>query len=172
MEPERLNARTLQKIVVMIDRYLRECSLPRISSTICTRTKSRTYSIALWNRPGTSEARRAATTNTTSRAIVMTARMIQMRSIWNGVPSKRIADGKKSLIDGVWNPPSPPSAEACTTDIAGVNRRTPGFRRDRNQLPVGTPSDQAIKDSPHSLPDELACSAASDGVRCPSFRGL
>jgi hypothetical protein len=54
-------------------------------------------------------------------------RMIQMRSIWKMVSSKRIAGGKKSEIDGVWKPPSPswPSVAARITDVAYVDRRTP-----------------------------------------------
>jgi hypothetical protein len=74
-------------------------------------------------------------------------RMIQIRSIWKGVPSKKIACGKKSAMDGAWNPPSP-SGAARSRGVAGVLRRTPGGQRSaRRHVREGTPSDLAVMDS-------------------------
>jgi hypothetical protein len=111
--PVRLNPRIATKTVVSRETYRLAFSLPSTSSAMPVRTKSSTHSIADWNRPGTSVARRAATTKSETMTSAAMIRTSSTRLNSNHVPEKRIGGGKKSLIVGGWNPP--PSAASGST---------------------------------------------------------
>jgi hypothetical protein len=58
---------------------------------------------------------------TSMRAMTATNRTRMIRLISNGVPSNQMAGGKKSEIEGAWNPLSPSSA-ASGRIVARLNR--------------------------------------------------
>ena len=110
--PVMLNARIVKKIVVSIGRYRGRC-LPRISSRDLRPGRSPgRISAMFWPRPGTSFARRAATTKSAMQHDRGDDADEHDPVELEEVPSKKIADGKNSEIDGGWNsPPSPEAAE-------------------------------------------------------------
>ncbi len=61
------------------------------------------------------------TTKNTISASAAISRTSMIRLIANGVPSNRNAGGKKSEIDGGWNPPPSPEA-ARSTVVARLDR--------------------------------------------------
>ena len=129
MMPATLNARIAKKIVVSMGTKRLASTLPRISSAIDTRTKSSASSAMFWPRPGTSFARRAAITNSEMRMRTATTRTSMMRLNSKGVPSKKIAEGKNSEMDGTWKPPS--SLEAARSGIvARLDRANSRYRGD------------------------------------------
>jgi hypothetical protein len=119
--PVMLKKRVAKKIVVMTEAYFLPSFSPRISMEIEFRQKSRPISRRLWKRPGTSLARRAPMTKIARIAMAATKRTRMIRLISNGVPSKKMAGGKKSAIVGPWKPPSPSSA-ASGRIVARLNR--------------------------------------------------
>src|SRR5690606_29228116 len=62
----------------------------------------------------------AARTKTVSRTAAAMTRTSMIRLNSKGVPSKKIADGKKSATVGAWNSPSP--SAASSRGNAGVDR--------------------------------------------------
>ena len=103
MIPERFMNSTAKKIVMMIGKKRFPCSLPRISSAICTLTKSSMYSITFCRPLGTTLGLRIANANSTTRMRVIKMRISISRSSSKGVPSNNKAGGKKSDSDGGWN---------------------------------------------------------------------
>ena len=121
MTPEMLRNSTPRKIVVSTGAYLRPKSGPRISSATFLRTKSRTSSRALWNRPGTTRARAAPTAKTSTRAQAMMSLTIMTRLSSKGVPWKAKGAGKKSSMLGGSKPlPSEDAGSAPTVPAARI----------------------------------------------------
>ena len=106
---------TPRKIVVSTGAYLRPKSGPRISSATFLRTKPRIISRAFWNRPGTTRARAAPMTKTSTRAQAMMSLTIMTRLSSKGVPWRAKGAGKKSSILGGSKPLSPEDAGRAPT---------------------------------------------------------
>ena len=98
MTPVRFMNSTMKKIVVRIGRNRLPSFLPRRSSAMFTRTRSRPISTRLWKRPGhDAHAARAEPEDEEQRDDGDELRTSVIRLISNGVPSNSNAAGKNSI---------------------------------------------------------------------------
>jgi len=106
MMPVMFIVKIMKNIVVSSGRNRLPSTLPRRSSAMLTRTKSRAISTRLWNRPGTTRMLRVPIQNTAIRTTTAKRRISMIRFMSNPVPSNRTMSGKNSVIDGPWKVPS------------------------------------------------------------------